>query len=60
MNFDELEILFDDEDMSIDGPTKDQAFTMYGIFLADFHKTTLVHRGKKVVFNKTLQNIHYL
>lgn len=51
MNFDELEILFDEDEMSIDGPTKGQLYQMYGIFLADFHKTTLLHKGKRVMFN---------
>jgi hypothetical protein len=51
MNFDELEILFDEDEMSIDGPSKDQLYKMYGIFLTHFHKTPLQHRGKKVVFN---------
>lgn len=51
MNFDDLEILFDENEMSLDAPSKDQLYKMYGIFLTDFHKTTLLHRGKKVIFN---------
>lgn len=54
MNFDELEILFDEDEMSIDGPTEDQLFKMYGIFLNDFHKTILLHKGKRVIFNTNL------
>ncbi len=50
MYIEEFEILFDDLD--IDGPTFDQLYDMYGIFLDDFHKNTLIHKGKKVVFNK--------
>ena len=50
MYIEEFEILFDDLD--IDGPTSSQLYEMYGIFLDDFHKNTLIHKGKKVVFNK--------
>jgi len=59
MNLVELEILFDDEDMSIDGHSKDQLYKKYGIFLTDFHTNTLIQRGKKVIFN-TNKSTHYL
>ncbi len=49
---DELEILFETEDLHIDGPSEDQLYKIYGCFLDDFHKTPLVHRGKTVTFNK--------
>lgn len=51
MNLGELEILFDEDDIDFDAPTRDQLFTMYGIFLKDFHKTPLIHKEKKVTFN---------
>lgn len=51
MEIEDFEILFNEEDLDFDGPSKSQLFTMYGIFLNDFHKSPLIHRGKKVVFN---------
>ncbi len=54
MNLDELEILFDEDELDFDGPTKDQLFTMYGIFLNDFHKTPLLHKGRNITFNKNV------
>jgi hypothetical protein len=59
MNLDELVLLFDEDEMSIDVPSKDQLYQMYGIFLSDFHKTTLIHKGKNVTFNTNLSK-HYL
>lgn len=54
MLLDELEILFDESELDFDAPTKEQLFYMYGIFLNHFHKTPLIHKGKKVVFNTNL------
>lgn len=51
MNLDELEVLFDEDDLAFDGPSSDQLYTMYGIFLNDFYKNTLIHKGKNVTFN---------
>jgi len=51
MILDELEILFEEDDMDFDGPTSDQLYKMYGIFLNDFHKNPLLHNGKKVIIN---------
>ena len=51
MNLDELEILFDENDLNFEGPSSDQLFQIYGIFLNDFHKSPLLHKGKNVVFN---------
>ncbi len=51
---DELEILFESEDLQIDGPTKEQLYKIYGCFLDEFHKTPLVHRDRTVTFNKKL------
>ncbi|SFE98618.1 hypothetical protein SAMN05518672_113163 [Chitinophaga sp. CF118] len=54
MSLDELEILFDEDDLDIDAPTREQLYSMYGHFLNDFHKTPLIHKGRKVIFNKNL------
>ncbi len=51
MALDELELLFDEDDLDFDAPTGDQLYIMYGHFLNDFHKSPLIHRGKKVIFN---------
>lgn len=51
MEIEEFELLFDDADMNIDGPTKDQLYCMYGIFLSHFHNTPFIHRGRRVTFN---------
>ena len=51
MPLDELQILFDEEDLDIDAPSNDQLYTMYGNFLNDFHKTPLIHKGRRVIFN---------
>lgn len=51
MALDELELLFDEDDLDFEAPTKDQLYIMYGHFLDDFHKTPLIHKGKKVIFN---------
>ena len=51
MDSDELEDLF--EDLNLDGPTQDQLFTIYGIFLNDFARKPLVVNGVNVSFNNT-------
>ena len=51
MQLDELEILFDEDDLDFDAPTHDQLYIMYGLFLDNFHKTPLIHKGRRVVFN---------
>lgn len=51
MPLDELEILFDEDDLDFDAPTGDQLYIMYGHFLTDFYKTPLIHKGRRVVFN---------
>jgi len=53
MALDELELLFDEEDLDIDAPTSEQLYKMYGCFLNDFHKNLLVHKGRTVTFNMT-------
>ena len=51
MSLDELEDLFDLDDLSIDAPTPEQLFTMYGIFLKDFVKTKITVLGKELTVN---------
>lgn len=48
-DLDDLEDLFDD--LSHDGPTKEQMFKMYGIFLNDISKNPLIINGKAVKYN---------
>lgn len=48
MSLDELDNLFDIDDLSINAPAPEQLFTMYGIFLKDFVN------NKMTVFGKTL------
>ena len=49
-SLDDLEDLF--EDLSIDGPNKDQMFIMYGHYLKDIVKNPLVIKGITLTFNK--------
>lgn len=51
MSLDELEILFDEADLDFDAPTSNQLYIMYGHFLNHFHKTPLIHKGRRIVFN---------
>ncbi len=54
MLIEDFELLFEEDELDIEGPTPDQLYKMYGHFLNDFHKTPLIHRGRKVVFNTKL------
>jgi hypothetical protein len=56
MNLDDFEILFDEDELDFDRPSRDQLFRMYGIFLTDFHKTPLIHKGRNVTFNTNNSN----
>ena len=49
-SLDDLEDLF--EDLSIDGPDKEQMFTMYGHYLKDIVNNPLVINGITLTFNK--------
>lgn len=51
MSLDELEDLFDIEDLNIDLPTPNQLFRMYGIFLNDFVNNKLTVLGKELTVN---------
>lgn len=51
MSLDELDDLFDIEDLSIDAPTPEQLFTMYGIFLKDFVNNKMTVFGKELTVN---------
>jgi hypothetical protein len=51
MSLDELDDLFDLDDLSFDYPTADQLFTMYGIFLNDFVKNKITVFGKELTVN---------
>ncbi|MBN2893631.1 MAG: hypothetical protein JXL97_17300 [Bacteroidales bacterium] len=48
---DELEDLFDD--LSADGPTKDEMYKMYGVFLNDIVNNPIIINGIKLKYNKT-------
>lgn len=52
-----LDILF--EDLSIDGFTKEQMYTAYGIYLNNIAKANLLFRGLKINVNKNPSR-HYL
>ncbi len=54
MQLEDLEILFDEDDLDFDAPSKEQLYIMYGHFLNDFDKAPLIHRGKKVIFNTNI------
>ncbi|ERM83026.1 hypothetical protein P872_06010 [Rhodonellum psychrophilum GCM71 = DSM 17998] len=54
LELDELEDLFDDLD--IDGPTPDQLYKIYGIFLRDFDQKPLIIKGKQLTFNRNRSN----
>ncbi len=56
MSLHDLDLLFDEAELDFDGPSSGQLFRIYGIFLADFYKTTLIHRGKNILFNKNKSN----
>jgi hypothetical protein len=47
----ELELLFDEDDLDYDCPTGDQLYSIYGIFLDHFHRSPLIHRERKIIFN---------
>lgn len=49
IDLDDLEELFDD--LSIDGPTKQQLYELYGIFLNDFKKNPIFINGTELKFN---------
>jgi len=49
IELDDLEDLF--EYLSIDGPTNDQLFQMYGVFLNDFSKNPIIIQGRKLNYN---------
>ena len=51
MSLDELDDLFDIEDLSIDAPTSEQLFTMYGIFLKDFVNNKITVLGRELSIN---------
>lgn len=51
MSLDELDDLFDLDDLSIDLPTPDQLFRMYGIFLKDFVNNRITVLGKELTVN---------
>ena len=51
MSLDELDDLFDIDDLSIDAPTPEQLFTMYGIFLKDFVNSKMTVFGKELTVN---------
>ncbi len=51
MPLDELEILFDEDDLDIDAPTNDQLYIIYGHFLDNFPKTPLIYKRRRVIFN---------
>lgn len=51
MELDDLEDLFDELD--IDGPTPDQLYTMYGIFLNDFDENPILLKGKTLKYNRS-------
>ena len=51
-SLDDLEDLF--EDLSIEGPDKEQMFTMYGHYLKDIVKSPLVIKGITLTFNKNV------
>ena len=50
-DLDELEDLFDD--LSIDGPTKEQLYHLYGIFLEDFQKNPVIIKGVELKYNNS-------
>ncbi|OMP74808.1 hypothetical protein [[Flexibacter] sp. ATCC 35208] len=56
MPLDELDLLFDETELSIDAPTAEQLYEMYGHFLHDFCHTPLIHRGKIVTVNRNLSH----
>lgn len=49
IDLDDLEELFDD--LSIDGPTKQQLYQLYGIFLNDFKKNPIFINGTELKYN---------
>ncbi len=49
IDLDDLEELFDD--LSIDGPTKEQLYQLYGIFLKDFKENPVLIRGVELKYN---------
>ncbi len=51
MSLDELEDLFDLDDLSVDLPTPGQLFRMYGIFLNDFVTNKMTIQGKELTVN---------
>jgi hypothetical protein len=53
MSLDELDDLFDIEDLSIDAPTSEQLFKMYGIFLNDFVNNKMTVFGKTLTVNQS-------
>lgn len=53
MNLDELDDLFDITDLSIDAPTPDQLYIMYGIFLQDFVTNKITVLGKELTINRS-------
>jgi len=48
----ELEDMFDD--LSVDGPNRDQLFKMYGVFLKDIVKNPIVINGISLSYNKNI------
>lgn len=48
----ELSDMFDD--LSVDGPTPDQLYQMYGVFLNDMEKNPIRIKGKNLTFNKSI------
>ncbi len=54
IELDDLEDLF--EDLSIDGPSANQLYQMYGIFLEDFHKFPITINGVKLKYNSNRSN----
>lgn len=54
IEIDDLEDLF--EDLSLDGPTTDQLYLMYGIFLDDFQKAPVSINGIQLKYNTNKSN----
>jgi len=49
MDLEDLEDLFDD--LEIEGPTPNQLYQMYGVFLQDIARNPIIMNGKQVKFN---------